>query len=136
MRRDRPDYVDGRGYRTFERDGWQILVGKGAQDNDHLTFAVADRSDLWLHVAGWSGSHVIVRVPEGAGEPPHDVVDYAARLAAWFSKGRGARGKIDVHVCLAGEVRKRPGSPPGQVQLTRWASVKVYAKNPPSGVDD
>ena len=123
-------------YRKFERDGWQILVGKGAQDNDVLTFEVAEHDDLWLHVSGWSGSHVVVRVRDGGGEPPREVVEYAARLAAWFSKARGAKGKVEVHVCRAGDVRKERRAPAGQVQLTRWTAVKVYAKEPPSGVDD
>jgi predicted ribosome quality control (RQC) complex YloA/Tae2 family protein len=126
----------GRGYRTFDHLGWEILVGKGAADNDVLTFEVADRGDLWLHVSGWSGSHVVIRVPVSAGEPPREVVEHAARLAAWFSKGRGARGKVEVHVCRAGDVRKDPRSPAGQVRLARWTAVKVYAKKPPSGVDD
>jgi predicted ribosome quality control (RQC) complex YloA/Tae2 family protein len=123
-------------YRTFERDGWEILVGKGAQDNDRLTFEVADRDDLWMHVSGWSGSHVVIRVPEGFGEPPREVIDYAARLAAWFSKARGAKGKVEVHLCRAGDVRKERRAPAGQVQLSRWTAVKVYAKEPPHGVDE
>lgn len=135
MRPDDTSRPTGRGYRTFERDGWEILVGKRARDNDVLTFEVADRNDLWMHVSGWSGSHVVVRVPEESGEPPPEVVDYAARLAAWFSKGRGAKGKVEVHLCRAGDVRKMPRSPAGQVQLTHWTAVKVYAKEPPAGVD-
>ena len=123
-------------YRTFERDGWQILVGKGAQDNDLLTFEVAERDDLWMHVSGWSGSHVVIRVPEGFGEPPREVVDYAARLSAWFSKARGAKGKVEVHLCRAGDVRKERRAPAGQVQLSRWTAVKVYAKEAPRGVED
>ncbi len=122
---------DGSGYRTHERDGWQILVGKGAAQNDRLTFRVAAKDDLWLHVGGWSGSHVVIRVPAGAGEPPREVVEYAARLAAWHSKGRGARGKIEVHLCRAGDVRKRRGMPAGQVELTRWSAIKVYATEDP-----
>jgi len=122
--------TSGRGYRTHEREGWTILVGKGARDNDVLTFEVADRDDLWLHVAGWSGSHVVIRVPEGAGEPPHDVVDYAARLAAWHSKARGAGGKVEVHVCRAGDVSKPRGFAPGEVRLSRFTSLKVYVKEP------
>jgi predicted ribosome quality control (RQC) complex YloA/Tae2 family protein len=121
------------GARKFERDGWEILVGKGARDNDVLTFEVADRNDLWLHVSGWSGSHVIVRVPDGAGEPPREVVDYAARLAAWHSKGRGAKGKVEVHVCRAGDVRKRRGAPAGPVELSSFTAVRIYAKEPPDG---
>ena len=123
-------------YRTFDCDGWEILVGKGATDNDRLTFEVAAKSDLWLHVGAWSGSHVVVRVPESAGEPPRNVVDYAARLAAWFSKGRGAKGKVEVLVCRAGDVRKPPRFPVGKVQLTRFSAVKVYAREAPRGVDE
>jgi len=123
------------GAREFERDGWEILVGKGARDNDVLTFEVADRDDLWLHVSGWSGSHVIIRVPDGAGEPPREVVDYAARLAAWHSKGRGAKGKVEVHVCRAGDVRKRRGAPAGQVELSSYTAVRIYAKEPPDGAE-
>ena len=121
------------GYRKFERDGWEIFVGKGARDNDVLTFEIADRDDLWLHVSGWSGSHVIVRVPDRAGEPPREVVEYAARLAAWHSKGRGAKGKVEVHVCRVGDVRKRRGSPAGQVELSRFTAVRIYAKEAPEG---
>lgn len=124
-----------RTYRIFERGGFEILVGKGAADNDRLTFKVADRDDLWLHVAEWSGSHVVIRVPDSGGEPPRDVVDYAARLAAWFSKARGAKGKIEVHLCRAGDVSKAPRMPAGMVRLAKWTAVKVYAKDPPAGVD-
>jgi predicted ribosome quality control (RQC) complex YloA/Tae2 family protein len=128
--------MGGPGYRTFHRGDWEILVGKGAADNDRLTFDVADRGDLWLHVASWSGSHVVVRVPDGSGEPPRDVVDYAARLAAWFSKGRGAKGKVEVHLCRAGDVRKPPRFAAGKVQLSRFTAVKVYAREAPQGVDE
>lgn len=119
-----------RGYRTHERNGWTILVGQGARDNDRLTFEVAERGDLWLHVSGWSGSHVVIRVPGGGDSPPRDVVDYAARLAAWHSKARGAGGKVEVHVCCAGDVRKPSRFAPGEVQLSRYTTVKVYATNP------
>ena len=117
-------------YRRHERAGWEILVGKGARDNDLLTFEVAERQDLWLHVSGWSGSHVVIRVPEGAGEPPREVVQYAAQLAAWNSKARGAGGKVEVHVCRAGDVHKKARMPPGQVQLSNWTAIRVYVKEP------
>jgi predicted ribosome quality control (RQC) complex YloA/Tae2 family protein len=119
-------------YRRFERGGFEILVGRGAADNDVLTFEVADPHDLWLHVSEWSGSHVVLRVPAAGGEPPPEVVEFAARLAAWHSKGRGARGKVEVHVCRAGEVRKRGRMPAGTVELSRFSVLRVYAKEPPA----
>jgi predicted ribosome quality control (RQC) complex YloA/Tae2 family protein len=64
-----------------------------------------------------------------------EVVDYAARLAAWHSKGRGAKGKVEVHVCRAGDVRKRRGAPAGQVELSSYTAVRIYAKEPPDGAE-
>jgi len=125
----------GRGYREFVLDGWTVLVGKAATDNDRLTLEIAEPRDFWLHVAGWSGSHVVVRNPDDDPTPPRAVLDYAARLAAWYSKARGARGKVEVHVCRAEDVSKPRGFAPGKVLLARWDAVKVYAKEPPEGVE-
>jgi len=120
----------GRQYRTVDVDGWVVLVGRGARDNDRLTLEIAAPSDLWLHVAGYTGSHVVVRNPDElpTDEVPRGVVQRAAELAAWHSKARGARGKVEVHLCRAGDVRKPRGWPAGQVQLRRWESLKVYPK--------
>jgi predicted ribosome quality control (RQC) complex YloA/Tae2 family protein len=120
------------GYRTVMVDGFEILVGKGARDNDALTFGVGEPRDLWLHAAGYAGSHVIVRAPANVDEFPRDVVRRAAELAAWHSKAQAARGKIDVHVCRVADVCKPRGAPAGQVQLRSWSSIKVY----PRGADD
>ena len=119
----------GKGYRTIERDGWTILVGKGAHDNDELSTGIAEPLDRWFHVEEYSGSHVLVRCPDGI-EPPHEITRYAAQLAAWHSKARGSRGKIEVHRCLARDVSKRRGAPPGQVRIKNWTTIKVYARDP------
>lgn len=115
-------------YRTIEEmDGCEILVGKAAVDNDLLTFRVARPNDWWLHAAGYAGSHVVVRAVQGS-DVPHHVLERAAQLAAFHSKAREARGKIAVHLCRAGDVRKRRGAPAGQVELTRYETLKVYPK--------
>jgi len=118
----------GRGYRQVEFEGFEILVGKGDAENDRLTFGVAEPRDIWLHVAGPAGSHVIVRNPLELDELPRLVLERAAQLAAWHSKARGAKGKVEVHVCRVADVRKPRGFAPGQVQLKRWDSIKVYPK--------
>ena len=109
----------GRGYRSFEIEGYEVLVGKGDADNDRLTFVLAAPRDLWLHVAGPAGSHVVVRQPDEHDEIPRSVVEKAAQLAAWHSKARGARGKVEVHVCRVGDVRKPRGFARGQVERGR-----------------
>jgi predicted ribosome quality control (RQC) complex YloA/Tae2 family protein len=112
----------------LEVDGFEILVGRGARENDELTFGTASPRDLWLHASGYAGSHVIIRVPEGVDDVPRPVVERAAQLAAWHSKAQNARGKIEVHVCRVADVRKPRGAPAGQVQIRRWDAVKVYAR--------
>ena len=119
----------GRSYRVFVIEGFDVLVGKGDAQNDALTFEVADPHDFWLHVAGPAGSHVVVRNPEKLADLPRPVLEAAASLAAWHSKARGSRGKVEVHVCRVSDVSKPRGFAPGEVQLRRWDSVKVYARD-------
>jgi predicted ribosome quality control (RQC) complex YloA/Tae2 family protein len=118
----------GKGYRTVTHDGFEILVGKGEAENDHLTFALGEPRDFWLHVAGPAGSHVVVRNRGALEEPPRPVIERAAELAAFYSKARAGRGKVEVHVCRVADVSKPRGFPPGQVLLRRWRVVRVYPR--------
>jgi predicted ribosome quality control (RQC) complex YloA/Tae2 family protein len=121
----------GRPYRTFVVDGFEVLVGRGDEDNDVLTFEIAEPHDLWLHVAGGTaGSHVVVRNPDKV-EIPRSVVDGAASAAAWYSKSRNA-AKVEVHFCRVADVSKPRGAPNGLVHLARWKSVRVVPGVPPS----
>ena len=48
-------------YREFRSStGAAILVGRGADRNDELTFKVARGNDLWLHTRDVPGAHVVV----------------------------------------------------------------------------
>lgn len=123
----------GRPYRTLDVDGFTVLVGKNDADNDRLTFEVAEPDDVWMHVAGYSGSHVVVRNPERLAALPRPVLERAASLAAWYSKARDAGGRVEVHVCRAGDVSKPRGFPPGKVLLARWSRLRVYAHDPATG---
>ena len=122
----------GRGYRVVELEGFEILVGKGDAENDRLTFGLAEPRDFWLHVAGPAGSHVVVRNPDALEELPRPVLERAAELAAWHSKARGARGKVEVHACRVADVKKPRGFAPGEVLLKRWEAVRVY----PRGIEE
>ena len=114
----------GRPYRTVEVDGFTVLIGRSDEENDLLTFEVAEPADVWMHVAGYSGSHVVIRNPDGLPEVPEAVLRRSAELAAWYSKGRAAK-RVEVHVCRAGDVSKPRGFPPGKVLLARWRRLRV-----------
>lgn len=104
-------------------NGWDIMIGKNAKGNDHLTTKIARPDDLWLHAEGMPGSHVIIRNPN-AGDIPPDVLVKAAALAAFHSKGRNA-GKVPVTYSRAGLVKKPKGAKPGLVTLRERKTLMV-----------
>ena len=116
--------VDDFARRFDSPDGMEILVGRTASDNDVLTFKIAAQRDFWMHVAGESGSHVVVRNPDGLKALPRETLRYAAALAAGYSKAKNA-GKVAVHVARVKDVSKPKGLPSGKVTLSRYKSVKV-----------
>jgi predicted ribosome quality control (RQC) complex YloA/Tae2 family protein len=120
-----------RAWLELDAEGYEVLVGRNARDNDQLTFRVARPRDLWLHAAGYAGSHVVIRVPDDGGDVPRSVIDLAASWAAWHSKARDARGKVEVHVCRAADIRKPRDAPPGTVELRRFDRVRVYPRPTP-----
>lgn len=64
-----------------------------------------------------AGSHTVLRLPAGRQAGDEDI-QYAADLAAWFSKGR-TMTKADVIVAKAANVKKVKGAKPGQVRVTK-----------------
>jgi len=112
--------------RYVSSDGFEILVGRTARDNDHLTFKVAKPNDLWLHAADYGGSHVVVR-NSTRKDLPHRTIIEAAQLAAHFSQTR-KDPKVDVNYTQRKFVSKSKGSAPGLVRLTRFKSITVEPK--------
>jgi predicted ribosome quality control (RQC) complex YloA/Tae2 family protein len=107
-------------------DGYEILVGRAARDNDNLTFRVARPHDLWLHAADYPGSHVIVRNP-ARREIPHRTVIEAAQLAAHFSQARNDT-KVTVHYTERKFLSKPKGAAPGLVRISSFRSITVEPK--------
>ena len=110
--------------RFVSSDGLTILVGRGNRQNDALTGKVAQGHDFWLHVAGYSGSHVVLRNPDRRSEPSEPSLLEAAQLAAYFSQARNAP-RVEVHYTQKKFVSKPRGGKPGIVRLRRYQSVAV-----------
>lgn len=104
-------------------DGWEALAGKTDADNDLLSLKTARPNDLWFHVHGLPGSHVILRGPEGE-QPTNDLIKAAAAVAAWHSKARNA-GMVPVSCTEAKHVSKPRGAKPGSVCIKREKTIKV-----------
>ena len=104
-------------------DGFEAWAGKTDADNDLLSLKVARPNELWFHVRGQPGSHVILRHPDGE-KPANPVIKQAAAVAAWHSKARNA-GTVPVCYTEAKHVGKPRGAKAGSVTVKREKIVKV-----------
>ena len=109
-------------FRYYEKDGWEIFVGKNAKNNDAL-LKFSDKNDWWLHAKEVSGSHVIIRQRSGQ-TLPNPVLEYAAGLAAWFCKSR-SQNWVPVIYTARKHVRKRKGSAAGEVVVTKERVILI-----------
>ncbi|MFQ5631134.1 MAG: NFACT RNA binding domain-containing protein [bacterium] len=100
--------------------GCEILVGQDDASNDYLTLKLAEQNDIWLHVSGFPGSHVVLK----CAEPDKQTLLEAARLAAWHSKMKSG-GKVAVSYCLAKNVSKPRGAKSGSVVIRKEKKVSV-----------
>jgi predicted ribosome quality control (RQC) complex YloA/Tae2 family protein len=112
--------------RYLSTDGYEILVGRAARDNDNLTFRVAQPNDLWMHAGDYPGSHVVVRNPTRK-EVPHRTIIEAAQLAGKFSQA-SEDTKVVVHYTERKFLSKPKGAAPGLVRLSRFRSITVEPK--------
>jgi predicted ribosome quality control (RQC) complex YloA/Tae2 family protein len=104
-------------------DGYEVLVGRTARDNDNLTFRVARPNDLWLHAGDYPGSHVIVRNASRREIPQRTVIE-AAQLAARFSQA-SKDSKVTIHYTRRKFLSKPKGSAPGLVRMSSFKTIVV-----------
>ncbi len=99
---------------TVTPGGYRVLIGRNNLQNDHLTFRVAARNDLWFHAKGVPGSHVILLC--NGEEPSAEDYTFAATLAAGYSKANVAGGAtVPVDYTRVSNVKKPAGARPGFV---------------------
>ena len=108
-------------------DGLLVRVGRNNKQNDQLTGS-ADRNELWFHIKGFHGSHVIL-TPNGNEEPTDRDYNEALMLAAYYSEKRGSRN-VEVDYTRVRNLKKPSGSALGFITYEKYYSAVVDAVNP------
>jgi len=118
--------------RFITDDGLAVLAGRSALENETLSLRTAAGTDLWFHVRGYPGSHVVLRVPPGTSSEavPATSILQAAALAARLSAARG-EGKVAVDYTEARHLRRPKGAPPGLVLYDPHRTVVVDTSRVP-----
>ncbi len=107
--------------------GYDILVGRNNRQNDQLTKKMANNHDLWLHTKKIAGSHVIIR-NDTAKEIPVQTIKEAARLAAYYSKGKMS-SNVPIDFTEVKNVNKPAGAKPGLVYYDNYQTIYVDPAN-------
>jgi len=105
------------------QDGLEIWVGRSDEGNDFLTTRLARGNDLFFHLEGYPGSHVILRTEGRPDPPPKSLLD-ACELAVHFSRMKSA-GSADVHVAPVKNVKKPKGVKPGLVYVRSGRTIHL-----------
>ena len=117
------------GRRFVSSDGLEIVVGRNNRDNEVVTFEVGRDNDFWFHVAGYSGSHVIVRNTKRLKELPPATQEEAAALAAYYSRARQS-SNVQVHWTIRRFLKKVKGGEPGKVLISNYRSTIAQPEIP------
>lgn len=101
---------------------YTILVGRNNLENDYLTLKMGRSNDLWLHTKNIPGSHTLVKY-KGEEFPPK-VIEYAAQIAAFYSKGKNSP-YVEVDYCPVSHVKKPNGAKAGMVIYEGYSTAFV-----------
>jgi predicted ribosome quality control (RQC) complex YloA/Tae2 family protein len=76
-------------------DGFKILCGRNQEENRQVTFRESKGNDVWIHVKGLPGAHVVVKEQRNKTVPLSTLLE-AAQLCLYHSKIRkGKRAEVD-----------------------------------------
>lgn len=107
----------------FESQGFRILVGRTARENDQLLRRYVRGNDTWLHARDYPGGYVFVRAKPGKSIPLEVLLD-AGNLAVFFSKARGS-GSAELFYTSVKYLRRAKHGKTGTVIPTQEKNLTV-----------
>ena len=109
---------------TLNIDGNSIYIGKNNTQNDIITFKMSDKNDIWFHVQGFHGSHVLLKTNGKEITDDNPIILKCAKLASLHSKANNET-KVAVDYTLIKNIKKPKGSKPGFVIFNNYKTIIV-----------
>ena len=122
IRRKRKKKKEFKPYHYISQDGFDMYVGKNNLQNEYVTLKLARKDDLWFHVQGMPGSHVIIK--RANKEIPNSTLEEAATLAAYYSKAKNS-SNVSVDYTEKKNVKKTANSKPGMVIYDNFKTINI-----------
>lgn len=105
-------------YECFVFDEGNIYVGKNNVQNDYVTWKLAHKQDIWLHVKDMHGAHVVI----ACEHPSEALLRDGAMLAAWYSEARDS-SSVAVNYCHIRQLKKIPAHHGSFVSLSNYKTI-------------
>lgn len=107
----------------YEIDGWTIMVGRTASENDDLLRHYVKGADMWLHTRDFAGGYVFIKAKKNK-TVPLEILLYAGNLAVYHSKARN-NGQADLYYTQVKYLRRAKGGPKGLVLPTHEKNLLI-----------
>ena len=114
--------------RLQSEDGFTVIVGRNALQNERVTWKLAQPEDAWLHAQRVPGSHVVIKTD--GREVPQRTLEQAAAWAAYHSKAQKDT-KVPVIYTQRRHLRRFKGARPGQVRVLQSQTITVAPEKTP-----
>ena len=114
---------EGRPGVWVKSNGWDIIIGRNAKENDEILRSYTRGSDLWMHTRDFSGGYIIIKAQKDRTVPLPVLLD-GASLAIHFSKAR-KNGKADLYYTQVKYLRRVKGGKTGLVLPTQEKNLNA-----------
>ena len=114
---------EGRPGVWLKSNGWDIIVGRNAKENDEILRSYTRGSDIWMHTRDFSGGYIIIKAQKDRTVPLPVLLD-GASLAIHFSKAR-KNGKADLYYTQVKYLRRVKGGKTGLVLPTQEKNLSA-----------
>ena len=114
------------GPRRFVSEGYVIWLGRNMRQNATILNRHSHADDLWFHVRGGSGAHLIIR--NDGRQIPETLVKKTASIAAYYSSLRHETS-VPVDVTQRRYVRPLKRAKPGIVRYRNERTIRVQPQD-------
>jgi predicted ribosome quality control (RQC) complex YloA/Tae2 family protein len=124
-RQNKPKQQIGKKYPglSYTVEGWHILAGRTASENDELLRRHVRGQDMWFHARDFAGGYVFVKHQPGK-TIPLEIMLYAGTLAVYHSKAR-KNAAADLYYTQVKYLRRAKNGPKGLVLPTQEKNLYV-----------
>ena len=107
----------------YEIEGWTVIVGRTATENDELLRHYVKGQDMWMHTRDYAGGYVFIKGKKDK-TVPLEILLYAGNLAVYHSKAR-KNGQADLYYTQVKHLRRAKNGPKGLVLPTQEKNLLV-----------